>query len=87
VQMEESSSIIDPRGRMVKRTNMYTETALVGTIQSRVEKTFYSTHGDLIARILAVLTAAIVLVAIGRGMYGRMKTKHQEGLSDESGTY
>ena len=73
------SSIIDPRGRMVKRTDMYTEAALVGTIQPRVEKTFYSTHGDLVARVLAAITAVMLLASIGQGMYCRMKTKNVKG--------
>ena len=73
------SSIIDPQGTMIKRTGMYTEAVVVGTIQPRAEKTFYSRHGDLVARILAMLTAAVALVSMGRGLYGRMKTKKQEG--------
>jgi apolipoprotein N-acyltransferase len=50
------SFIVDPSGRVVEQTKMFTAGGLSGTIRSRTEQSFYSRHGDWFAEICLVLT-------------------------------
>ena len=45
------SCFIDPLGRMYDQTSMYTEASISRTIGMRDEQTFYTRHGDWLARI------------------------------------
>ncbi len=63
------SSFVDPLGRMYDKTEMYTETYIHHQIEPLTTKTFYSQHGDWIARICASITAIIFLFSIGYGFF------------------
>jgi len=50
------SFIIDPTGRVVDQTTMFTRGGLAGEVRSRSEQSFYSIHGDWFAEISLTLT-------------------------------
>lgn len=63
------SCFIDPLGRMYDKTQMYTEASIVRSIQPRSEQTFYTRHGDWLARgcgMISVLLFAGSLAAVFR---------------------
>ncbi|MEW6060560.1 MAG: apolipoprotein N-acyltransferase [Bacteroidota bacterium] len=59
------SSFIDPYGTTYDKTEMYVQDYIQRTITPRKEKTFYSVHGDWIARISASIALLIFLFSIG----------------------
>ncbi|MFA5833098.1 MAG: apolipoprotein N-acyltransferase [Bacteroidota bacterium] len=63
------SSFVDPMGRMYDQTTMYTEAYIHHKIEPLQTKTFYSQHGDWLARICASITAFIFLFSIGYGFF------------------
>ena len=63
------SSFIDPMGVMYDQTQMYTETFIKHQIEPLDGKTFYTKHGDWIARICASITCIIFLFSIGYGFF------------------
>lgn len=63
------SSFVDPMGRMFDQTQMYTEAYISHQIEPLKNKTFYSIHGDWIARICASITIFILLISIGYGFF------------------
>ncbi len=63
------SSFVDPMGGMFDQTQMYTEAYISHQIEPLKNKTFYSIHGDWIARICASITIFILLISIGYGFF------------------
>ncbi|MFZ4620108.1 MAG: apolipoprotein N-acyltransferase [Bacteroidota bacterium] len=63
------SSFVDPMGRMFDQTSMYTEAYIQRSIEPLQQKTFYSQHGDWLARICASITALILLFSISYRLY------------------
>ncbi|NUN70620.1 MAG: apolipoprotein N-acyltransferase [Bacteroidetes bacterium] len=63
------SSFIDPHGTMYDATDMYTETYIQRTIHPRTELTYYSRHGDWLARICASIALGILLFSISYTIY------------------
>ena len=55
------SCFIDPLGRMYDTTSMYTEASISRTIGMRDEQTFYTRHGDWIARIASYVSILALL--------------------------
>ncbi len=58
------SCFIDPMGRMYDKTSMYTQASIVHRIEPRSEQTFYTRHGDWLARVCAVLTLVAFVTAV-----------------------
>jgi len=58
------SSFIDPMGNAYDKTDMYVQTYIQHKITPFKEKTFYSKHGDWLARICASITLIIFLFSI-----------------------
>ncbi len=56
------SGFIDPYGRIVQATPIFTEEALVGRVPLSRMRTFYSRHGDVFAYGCVILTALLCLV-------------------------
>ncbi len=54
------SCFIDPFGRIIDKTQMYTEASITGSIEPRTELTFYSRHGDWLPRIAAIVAAFMI---------------------------
>lgn len=66
------SSFIDPEGRMYDATAMYTEAYIQRSIQPRVATTFYTEHGDWLARICSSIALGILLFSIGYSIYRKL---------------
>ena len=58
------SAIIDPRGKIVSRGDIFTEEALSGTIRLSNLKTFYTLYGDIFAWFCSVLSVLLLLSAL-----------------------
>ena len=58
------SSFIDPMGRMYDATQMYTETVINRAIEPRSEETFYTRHGDWLARGSAGISGLFLLASV-----------------------
>jgi apolipoprotein N-acyltransferase len=63
------SAIIDPAGRVRRRTPLEVETVLLGSVAPRSDTTFYARTGDLFAWACVILTA--VLAAAHRSAFAR----------------
>ena len=59
------TAVVDPRGRVVARTELFEKAVLVRDVPLLARSTFYSRHGDLFA--WACLGAAVALLAAGVG--------------------
>jgi apolipoprotein N-acyltransferase len=57
------SGIVDPYGRVLARTDIYVPAVLTGEARFLQSSTFYSRHGDVLAFLSAILTAALLLTA------------------------
>ena len=57
------SGIVDPYGRVLARTGVYEPAVLVGEARFLRTSTFYARHGDVLAYVAAVLTAALLVAA------------------------
>jgi apolipoprotein N-acyltransferase len=58
------SSFIDPMGRMYDATQMYTETVISHAIEPRTVQTFYTRHGDWIARASGTISGLFLLASL-----------------------
>jgi len=67
------SSFINQRGEIQQRTNYWEEDALIGTLNKNDKLTFYTRHGDYIARIAYFFSLLIVLYTITRFIIQRKK--------------
>jgi apolipoprotein N-acyltransferase len=65
------SGFIDPFGRIVEATPIFTEQAVKGTMQVWRPDTFYSRHGDVFAYGCAIICALLIL-------FGSFRTKGSE---------
>lgn len=57
------SCFVDPMGRMYDKTQMYTGAVIHRVIQPRTERTFYTMHGDWLARGAGVVTGLCLLAS------------------------
>lgn len=69
------SGIIDPMGNVLKRTQYNERTALEGTIFAQDHQTFYTKHGDLLAKIALALTAIGLVAALEEHIRKRILRK------------
>lgn len=58
------TAIIDPTGRIISHTNLFTSTALRGKISFVDKKTFYMAYGDAFACLCLVSLALVVLITL-----------------------
>jgi apolipoprotein N-acyltransferase len=65
------SGFIDPFGRIIEATPIFTEQAVKGTMQVWRPNTFYSRHGDVFAYGCAIICALLIL-------FGSLRTKGSE---------
>jgi apolipoprotein N-acyltransferase len=54
------SGFIDPKGKIVKQGEIFTEEALNGTIRLSKKKTFYTLYGDVFAWICSAFSIALL---------------------------
>jgi apolipoprotein N-acyltransferase len=67
------SAIIDDRGNILESLEYGTEGAIKGTVYPKTKVTFYTTHGNYIARIASLMGLFVLLFSIFRR--GKMKRK------------
>lgn len=60
------SGFIDPAGRILNASPVFTEQAMVGRIPIRNAPTFYSRHGDVFAYGCVIITGLFILAALWR---------------------
>jgi apolipoprotein N-acyltransferase len=60
------TAVIDPRGRVLERTQLFEEAVLVRSVSFVSGETFYAAHGDVFAWACAGATAALSLLALRR---------------------
>ena len=65
------SSFIDPFGNAYDKTGMYVQAYIQHKIMPLTERTYYSQHGDWLARICASITLIMFLFSIGYPFYGK----------------
>ncbi len=76
------SCFIDPWGRTVESTQMYTRTILAGSLAPASVLTFYSAHGDWFAELCLVLALFLLAGAAGKSLHHWLRRRQQ---SDDSG--
>jgi apolipoprotein N-acyltransferase len=65
------SSFIDPYGTMYDKTKMYEKAYIQRAISPFSKKTFYTEHGDIFARICAIITLLTFFISISYRIFGR----------------
>lgn len=60
------SGFIDPAGRIIKQSGLFTEETLVGNIRLSRKKTFYTRYGDLFALLCSTLSILLLIVQKGK---------------------
>ncbi len=63
------SCFIDPYGRIIYETKLYTQTIILGEIELHDEKTFYTENDDWLAEFSLIFSAFFIVVAIGKKYY------------------
>ncbi len=58
------SGIVDPYGRVLARTKLFTPVAMVGTVRFLTDTTLYARFGDVIAYLCCAITLAALLAAL-----------------------
>lgn len=64
------SGIVDPYGRVLAKSALFTGAAIVGDVRFLTARTVYSRIGDVFAYACALATAAALLVTMRRGRAG-----------------
>src|ERR1041385_2628837 len=67
------SCVVDPWGRLLDPTEMYTRRANTETVRAIKELTFYSQSGDWFAEMCLILSSFHLAAALGAGLYSRMR--------------
>jgi apolipoprotein N-acyltransferase len=65
------SGLIDPSGRIVQATPIFTEQAVIGHLPLRQTMTFYTRYGDVFAYACAIITAVFGIAAGWRRSHAR----------------
>ena len=78
---ESLSAFINQRGDPLQETAYWKPAAIKGTLNANTKITFYTEHGDYLARMGVALTAIIMLVSVGvaasmRRQQGNKAIKH-----------
>jgi apolipoprotein N-acyltransferase len=63
------SGIVDPYGRVIERSGIFEQVALVGDVRFLTSRTIYSAVGDVVAYVAIALTAS-ALIVVGRNRLG-----------------
>jgi apolipoprotein N-acyltransferase len=58
------SGFVDPYGRVMEKTNLFTEAVLIADLRFIQARTIYSRIGDTVAWLSVVATAAVLLVSM-----------------------
>lgn len=75
------SAFIDPTGRIIKQSGLFTEETLVGRIRLSGKKTFYTRFGDLFALLCSTISILLIIVARAKSFTlkpGRINTPRKK---------
>jgi apolipoprotein N-acyltransferase len=61
------SGLIDPAGRIVRQSGLFTQEALTGDIRLMAERSFYTLWGDIFAWFCSAAVAGFLVFAWSRG--------------------
>lgn len=79
------SCLIDQKGRIIKSTDWWEETAIRGTIHANDEKTFYVRYGDYIGRVADFMAVFAILYLIAKILVDRSRHADLEKLRKPGG--
>jgi len=65
------TGFIDPRGKIIKKGEIFTEEAMNGTIRLSKKKTFYTLYGDVFAWVCSGLSLLLVGYTLSQKRTGR----------------
>ena len=65
------SGLIDPKGKIVKRGDIFTEEAISATLRLSKGKTFYTLYGD----VFAWLCTAFTILLLAYGLFQKRRKK------------
>lgn len=71
------SCLIDPWGRVVAPTKMFTRTVLSAAIEARSERTFYAQHGDVFAQGCLMTSGLLLAAALGQKLRVFIRTRSE----------
>lgn len=74
------SCIIDPSGRIVQSTVLYTQGWMAADIQTNDALTFYTSHGDWFAEGCLVLSAFFLMAALGSKVYLNIRSRENHEI-------
>jgi len=69
------SCFIDPFGRILRPSKLFTQSTIVGEIFPESELTFYSQYGDWLPEIALIVCSFFFAAAIGKKLYLKIRTK------------
>jgi apolipoprotein N-acyltransferase len=72
------SGLIDPAGRILQSTPLFTEAALTGRIPLRRTQTLYTQYGDVFAYACAIITALLGILADWRTPHARRSARARQ---------
>lgn len=72
------SAFVDPYGRMLQATDIFTEAGVAETVPLRCEETFYSRHGNVFTVVVSALGAASAMVS---PLLGRRGARRHHGAT------
>ncbi len=75
------SCIIDPFGHILQSSKLYTKDIIIGDVELRNDKTFYTFHGDWFAEFCLLFAGMCVVSAIGKKYYTTIRK--QQGNQNE----
>lgn len=80
------SGFVDPYGRVLAVSDLFTDRVMVGHVRLIEEQTFYARAGDIVARTSLVVTAVALcaVVVMRRRQQGRPGREARRGLAVES---
>jgi apolipoprotein N-acyltransferase len=74
------SCYIDPYGKIIQESDMYTKIILSQKIEPRTEITFYTRYGDWLAEVCIVITLFFIMAAISGMFYKTLRRRDYNGI-------
>ncbi len=75
------SCFIDPYGRVYDKTDLFTRTTILRTIEAKDEMTYYSLHGDQLGQLCLLLTALFLASVAGKIFHMYIRRRQWEQIS------
>ncbi|MBI5476299.1 MAG: apolipoprotein N-acyltransferase [Ignavibacteriales bacterium] len=69
------SCFVDPYGRITSQSDLFTKDMLTGQIEPRVEKTFYTEHGEWLPELCIVFGLFVIMAGVGNKFYHNIRSR------------